>query len=68
MMTTQRNNPLNRRTVPLSHLKINHLKEAYSYPEDEMSLLSPKVPGEQGRSNGEFNAIFRWEDDGGRTN
>ncbi len=47
---------------------MNHLKEAYSYPDDEMFLLSPKVPGDRGERNGQLNEIFRWEDDGGRTN
>ena len=68
MMTIKRYNILHRIMVPSFYRIMIHLKEYYSYPDYLIFLLSPKVPGDRGERNGQLNEIFRWEDDGGRTN
>lgn len=62
----QRNDRLNRERAQRGHLQVNQLSDDNASPKEETSYRSPLVSGERGWIHGDFEAISRWEDDGGR--
>ena len=68
-MTTppQKNDRLERNRIQWRRQKIHFREEDHFTSKGKMGLRGLIIPGEQGLSSGEIEAIFRWEDDGGRT-
>jgi hypothetical protein len=57
---------LRRRIVHWDGFPVYDFDGVYAHPE-ERSQWTLMIPGEPGRKHEELEALFRWEDDGGRT-